>query len=141
MKITYADQKDLDRAKDLKLQILSKGMDKAIGSSRKMAKLIKDPEKLLRRTEAVLHEDFRLVGPFIERCREIKGETLGSRLIEYKLQELVTAYDTGRTVGKYATSLPREYGSQYELNQESFIAGFVETYGYNRYIGTTRYGI
>jgi hypothetical protein len=48
MTITYAEQKDLERARDLKLQIVSKGLDKAIGSATKMAKLIKDTDKLFR---------------------------------------------------------------------------------------------
>jgi len=131
MTITYADQKDLERARDLKLQILSKGMDKAIGSATKMAKLIKDTDKLLRRTEAVLSEDLRLASPFIDRCREFR---------DYKLSELVTAYDTGRTVGRYSTSMPKKYSGS-DLNQEAFLAGFVSSYGYANFIGSRDYGI
>jgi hypothetical protein len=132
MTITYAEQKDLERARDLKLQIVSKGLDKAIGSATKMAKLIKDTDKLFRRTEAVLSEDLRLVGPFIDRCREFR---------DYRLTELVKAYDTGRTVGKYSTSLPKKYTPHYPQDQEAFIAGFVSTYGYANFIGSRDYGI
>jgi hypothetical protein len=131
MTITYADQKDLDRARDLKLQTLH-SMNKALGSATKMAKLIKDPDKLLRRTEAVLSEDLRLVGPFIDRCREFR---------DYRLTELVKAYETGVTVGRYSTSLPKKYTPHYPQDQEAFIAGFVSTYGYHNYIGSRDYGI
>jgi hypothetical protein len=132
MTITYADQKDLDRARDLKLQIVSNGLDKALGSARKMAKLIKDTDKLLRRTEAVLSEDLRLAGPFIDRCREFR---------EYRLSEMVKAYDTGKTVGKYATSMPKKYTPHYPQDQEAFMAGFVETYGFNNFIAASKYGL
>jgi len=132
MTITYAEQKDIERARDLKLQIISKGMDRAIGSANKMAKLIKDPDKLLRRTEAVLSEDFRLVGPFIDRCREFR---------DYRLTELVKAYETGKTVGRYSTSLPKKYTPHYPQDQEAFLAGFVSTYGYANFIGSRDYGI
>ena len=135
MNIIYADQKDLERARDLRIQIVSKGMDKAIGSANKMAKLIKDHEKLLRRTEAVLSEDLRLAGPFIERCRDLRAK-------DYTLSEMVRAYETGYTVGVYSTSMPKKYSNnQKEIYNEAFLAGFVSSYGYANFIGSRDYGI
>jgi hypothetical protein len=132
MTLTFADQKDVQRARDLGSILSRNGYDKAIGAATKMAKLIKDIDKLLRRTEAVVSEDLRLVEPFIDRCREYSN---------YSLRELVTAYDTGKTVGRYSPGVPKPYSTRSALQQEIFMAGFASTYGYNNLIGSRDYGI
>ena len=133
MVTTYAETKDIQRAQDLAMQISRQGLDRAIGAATKMAKLIKDTDKLLRRTDAVICKDLRLASPFIERCREFAKS-------DWRLQAIVQAYETGLTVGKYCPVMPKKYNSNPNL-EAAFLAGFAASYGYNNFIGAQQYGI
>ncbi len=96
MAISYKTSKDVERADNLNWRgntFHPMGGDIAISNASRMAKVIKDREKLLGRFEAVTERwgDWKIQEPFVNRILEV-----------FPHSELSAAYNNGYNSGRYS---------------------------------------
>ena len=114
--------KDIERAENLEWRKGTFGRPVAISKAKAMAKVIKHPDKLLGRLEAVWDrwgEDREILMPFVERVNEIMSGTIHS-----------AAFSNGFHQGKYSMSPGGSLGSNDRAANILYSIGFSVGRGY-----------